>query len=184
MLQVGTAENIQEETGSVDLITACESFHWFNKDLFYKEVKRLLKYNGVLALFGYGMRRLRFADAKVDDLYQEMNNHITDSNFFNQDIQSITHNFFEDIDLPLNCVTKSEKFTSESMISGRDLLSLFMTTSTYQQMKANNVDEVNKLMMTFEERLIEYCGPNVMDNKEIKMLVDYFALMGRNCDQP
>jgi len=35
---------------SVDVITAAQSFHWFNKDKTIPEFKRILKPNGVLAL--------------------------------------------------------------------------------------------------------------------------------------
>ena len=39
---------------SVDLITIAQALHWLNLDLFYAEVKRVLKPNGVCAAYGYG----------------------------------------------------------------------------------------------------------------------------------
>lgn len=41
-------------TGSVDLVTVAQALHWFELDLFYAEVKRVLVPNGVLAVWTYG----------------------------------------------------------------------------------------------------------------------------------
>lgn len=38
-----------------DLITVAQAAHWFDHARFNQEVKRLLKPNGVIALFGYGL---------------------------------------------------------------------------------------------------------------------------------
>ena len=43
---------------SVDLITVAQAIHWFNLDLFYPEVERVLKPSGVLAVYGYGIVEL------------------------------------------------------------------------------------------------------------------------------
>jgi len=40
--------------GSVDLVTVATAVHWFDFDLFYAEVKRLLKSEGLLAIWAYG----------------------------------------------------------------------------------------------------------------------------------
>ncbi|MCF7484335.1 class I SAM-dependent methyltransferase [Vibrio sp. J1-1] len=45
-----TAESTCLKEGSIDLITAAQSFHWFNKDKTIPEFKRILKPNGALAL--------------------------------------------------------------------------------------------------------------------------------------
>lgn len=45
-----TAESTCLKDSSVDVITAEQSFHWFNKDKTIPEFKRILKPNGVLAL--------------------------------------------------------------------------------------------------------------------------------------
>lgn len=44
--------NIQAE--SVDLITVATAIHWFNFDKFYSESKRILKKEGVIAVWSYG----------------------------------------------------------------------------------------------------------------------------------
>lgn len=54
--QVGPAENLPFlKDGCVDLITVAQAMHWFNHEQFYKEVDRVLKPEGVVALYGYGL---------------------------------------------------------------------------------------------------------------------------------
>ena len=42
------------DANSVDLVTCAQAIHWFDRDAFFKEVKRVLKINGTLAVIGYG----------------------------------------------------------------------------------------------------------------------------------
>lgn len=46
----GSAENTGLKSVSVDCVTAAQSFHWFDKDLFAKECKRILKPCGAVVL--------------------------------------------------------------------------------------------------------------------------------------
>lgn len=39
---------------SVDLVTAATAVHWFKIDLFFEECRRILKNNGVVAIWAYG----------------------------------------------------------------------------------------------------------------------------------
>jgi ubiquinone/menaquinone biosynthesis C-methylase UbiE len=52
---IGGAEKIDFPDQYFDMICAAQAAHWFNHELFYKEVERILKPNGVLALIGYGV---------------------------------------------------------------------------------------------------------------------------------
>ena len=45
-----SAENTTLSENSVDIIFAVQSFHWFNKEELKKEVKRVLKQNGLFAI--------------------------------------------------------------------------------------------------------------------------------------
>ena len=49
----GPSEVLNYEEGTVDLITVCQAVHWFDIPKFYKEVDRVLKPSGVLAVIGY-----------------------------------------------------------------------------------------------------------------------------------
>ena len=46
----GLAEEMPVPTGSVALVCAATAAHWFNRDLFYKESKRVLKTGGAIVI--------------------------------------------------------------------------------------------------------------------------------------
>jgi ubiquinone/menaquinone biosynthesis C-methylase UbiE len=52
---VEPAEHISLADCTVDLITVAVAIHWFNLDEFYREVKRVLKPNGILAAWTYNL---------------------------------------------------------------------------------------------------------------------------------
>ena len=62
--RVGSAEDVSfQDKSSVDLITCAQGTHWLDRSLFFKEAERILKPNGVLALYGYGNVKLDRQDA-------------------------------------------------------------------------------------------------------------------------
>lgn len=50
---VADAERVALESESADLVTVALAVHWFDFDNFYAEVRRVLKPNGVLAVWAY-----------------------------------------------------------------------------------------------------------------------------------
>lgn len=53
-----TAEACPLRSGSVALVTVAQALHWFDFDLFYAEVKRVLAPGGVIAVWSYGLLRV------------------------------------------------------------------------------------------------------------------------------
>lgn len=53
--RVAMAENSGLSSGSVDLITVAQAVHWFDFDKFYTEVSRVLKSDGIIAIWCYGL---------------------------------------------------------------------------------------------------------------------------------
>lgn len=52
-----------------DLITVAQAIHWFDFDLFYKEVQRTLKRKGILAVMGYGLLRTEYSVSRIIDRF-------------------------------------------------------------------------------------------------------------------
>lgn len=67
--RVAPAEKSGLDSGSVDLITVATAIHWFNLDLFYEEVKRVLKPGGVLAVWNYAQANVNEEVDKLLDKY-------------------------------------------------------------------------------------------------------------------
>lgn len=50
-----SAEKTSFDNQTFDLITVAQAIHWFDFDLFYKEIYRILKPDGIFAVLGYGL---------------------------------------------------------------------------------------------------------------------------------
>ena len=69
---VEPAEHVSLEDASVDLVTVAVAIHWFNFDEFYREVKRVLRPEGVLAAWTYSFAEISpEIDALVRQYYYE-----------------------------------------------------------------------------------------------------------------
>jgi SAM-dependent methyltransferase len=55
---VGKVEQLQLPGDSVDLVTIAQALHWFDLASFYPEMKRVLKPDGVIAAWTYGMNHI------------------------------------------------------------------------------------------------------------------------------
>lgn len=67
--RVAPAEQSGLPDNSVGLITVAQALHWFDFEQFYAEAKRVLKSNGVLAAWAYGINEVE-GDAAVNQIVQ------------------------------------------------------------------------------------------------------------------
>ena len=72
---IAAAEQIPLEDSAVDLITAAQAAHWFDRPAFYAEARRLAAPNAVIALISYGIMQIddgalnkRFASFYRDEI--------------------------------------------------------------------------------------------------------------------
>jgi SAM-dependent methyltransferase len=71
--RVAAAEQSGLSDNSVDLITVAQAFHWFDQDAFITEVRRVLRPQGVLAIWCYELCTVNEScDAIVDTLYRDI----------------------------------------------------------------------------------------------------------------
>jgi ubiquinone/menaquinone biosynthesis C-methylase UbiE len=72
--RVAAAEDSGLPDGSIDLVTVAQAYHWFDFDRFEAEAKRVLKPDGRIAVWGYGLFYAKddsFNQA-VDRIYREV----------------------------------------------------------------------------------------------------------------
>lgn len=55
------------DADSFDVVTASQCVHWFALDKFYSETHRVLRKNGLLAMFGYCIPVPGVGEPKVDE---------------------------------------------------------------------------------------------------------------------
>jgi len=71
--KVEAAEKTSFTDKSFDLITVAQAIHWFDFDVFYKEVKRIVKPGGILAIIGYALLNI---DEQTDKIIRRFHDEI------------------------------------------------------------------------------------------------------------
>lgn len=71
--QLASAECTQIADHSIDLVTVAQALHWFDIEAFYREVRRVLKDQGVIAIWSYNLLHVSSAiDQVVNYLYADI----------------------------------------------------------------------------------------------------------------
>lgn len=71
--RVMPAEYPELDDASVDLVTVAQAIHWFDIEKFFSGVERVLKVNGLLAVWSYGLHKISpECDAITEKLYSEI----------------------------------------------------------------------------------------------------------------
>ena len=71
--RIAPAENSGLSSHSLDLIAVAQALHWFDLDAFYMEAKRVLKPEGALAVWCYGLLEIApEIDAVINRFYREI----------------------------------------------------------------------------------------------------------------
>jgi len=61
------------EDNSVDLITVAQAIHWFDFDKFYTQVRKVLKPDGIIAVWAYGIPTI---NTEVDNIIRDFHDHV------------------------------------------------------------------------------------------------------------
>jgi SAM-dependent methyltransferase len=135
--RVSTAEETTIEPASIDLVTVAQALHWLDLDRFYREVQRVLRPSGVLAVWCYNLLKISpEADKALLTFYRDTvgeywppERHIVEDSY-----RSLVFPFAE-----LN----PPQFHMEAMWSLPDLLGYVRTWSATQRfITARGVDPV------------------------------------------
>ncbi len=130
--KVEKAESSSLPNNSVDLITVAQALHWFNFDKFYSEVKRVLKPEGIIAAWTYGLPQisseidklvLHFHDNIVGDFWQKENQYVSDK--------------YQTIPFPFKEI-KTPSFQFQKEITIDDLNGLLLSWSATQRYQDQN----------------------------------------------
>ncbi len=125
-----SAEKVSLADKSTDLVTVAAAVHWFNFDKFYAEVKRVLKPDGIIAVWGYHLFTI---SPEIDKLlikyYKKILNDYLPEQFHYID----TH--YTDLPFPFKEINppKLEMITEWNLDQVAGFLSSWSGTKIYQQ---------------------------------------------------
>lgn len=140
------AEHTSIESDSVDLTTVANALHWFDFTNFYKEANRVLKNEGVIAAWAYG---LPLISPEVDKIIKHSQDHILGA-YWPPEVRFVAKKYttipfpFQQIDSP--------EFYCEKAMNLNDVIGYLNTWSATQrfidQNKFNPTEDLrNELVM-------------------------------------
>lgn len=103
---ISSAEQTSFENESFDLVTVAVAIHWFDQQKFFQEVNRVLKPNGILAIWSYGLFEIEPEIDKI--IFEELLKPI--DRFWAEGNRQVM-NGYKDVVLPFDEIQNTPKFT-------------------------------------------------------------------------
>lgn len=125
---ISPAEQTSFENESFDLITVATAVHWFDQQKFHQEVNRILKPNGVLAVWTYGMFEIEHDIDKI--IFEELLNPI--DRFWAEGNRQVM-NGYKDLVLPFDEIQNTSKFKIQIEWNLNQLLAYLGTWSAVKR---------------------------------------------------
>ena len=151
----GTADNFFLPEHSCDLITVAQALHWFDQKLFFKEVNKVLKPHGRLAVFGYGMCSIDDPDldTKLKKYYIDTlgsSKEPGDPGCYWQISRPLVDSGLAEVDFPFKNIKRTWETTTE-LTTLSDFIGYLSSFSAYENFTKNQQDPLPDLKSSLEE---------------------------------
>lgn len=133
--RVATAERTDLASNSIDLLTVAQALHWFDFEKFYAEARRVLKPQGVLAVWCYTLLE---GEPRVDALLNEFYFDIVGPYWPPE--RKLLENNYADIPFPLRQIA-APRFYMKKEWNLEDLLGYLGTWSAVQRFMAQHGED-------------------------------------------
>ncbi|XP_006812666.1 putative methyltransferase DDB_G0268948 [Saccoglossus kowalevskii] len=177
--KTGSDSNIPATDHSVDLVTSAQSFHWFNHEHFYKEVDRVLKPKGCLAVYGYGTAQFHknTNGKQLQSVFDE---------FYSKELEGFwskrrrhIENHFKQFKLPYTDFERDDTLSIEIDYSVADFMGYLSSWTAYHKYLKVNPHKQH-ILVEVEEKLMGATGADTLpEMTTIKVSFPVFLLLGR-----
>ncbi len=165
---VTAAEMPAFKSHSFDLVMVAQALHWFNLDVFYAEVRRLLKPQGILAFWGYGFFNI---DLHLDGLLDEYLLKIIEPYWSKEN--RILQSGYRRVPFPFEEITPTPSF---ELSLQWDLPRMLGYLSTWSALKRHQAETKTDLLSDLHNRLLPF-----WQEDEIKTLtMPLYLRVGKN----
>lgn len=143
--QLARAEQTAIADNSIDLITVAQALHWFDIDGFFLEAKRVLKDQGIIAVWSYNLLSISpDIDQVIYRLYAEILHDYWPAE------RKMIENGYSEIAFPFSPVA-SPQFAMQALWNLHDLTGYLQTWSAVQHyIAANGVNPVHHILPALE----------------------------------
>ncbi|XP_042298818.1 putative methyltransferase DDB_G0268948 [Sceloporus undulatus] len=154
---VSPAEDLPFEAGSVDLITAFASVHWFDTPRFLSEVDRVLKPSGCVVFSSYNQdMRVCYRDLteKLTQIFTENRDQLF--NYADEKVKGVLNDYQEVFDaLPYADKERLTDIVDKVPMSIADLMGYIQSLSMYQAFQKAQPEAAKALLQNTERRFLE-----------------------------
>ena len=138
--KIETAEQTSFSDNTFDLITVAQAIHWFDFALFYNEVNRTVKRNGIIAAIGYSLPRI---DTQTNEVIDNFYNNIL-GEYWDKERKYIDEDY-RTIPFPFNEIQSPTLFSNYDW-SFEQLIGYLNTWSAVQHyIERNNENPIEKI---------------------------------------
>lgn len=160
-----SAEKTSFENSQFDLIVVAQAVHWFDFELFYKEIYRILKPEGIFAVMGYG---LFYTNPDSDKILRHFYYDIVGS-YWDAERRYLDENY-ETIPFPFDEIP-AKKFFNEFTWDFETLIGYLQTWSSVQHYISKN--NQNPVDLIYDELKLSW------ENNDKKVTFPLLLRIGR-----
>lgn len=155
---VEKAEHPNLKDNSVDLITVAQAVHWFDFDQFYAQVNRVLKPNGIIAVWAYGIPGV---NDQLNPIIKNFHDNVIGEFWLPEN--RLIEKDYSTIAFPFEIIDTPTTFYIQKDLNLRELLGHFRSWSATQKyMDTYGRNPIEQL----EQNITEY-WQNKEDKKEV-----------------
>ncbi|XP_065269857.1 putative methyltransferase DDB_G0268948 [Emys orbicularis] len=154
------AEELPFEDGSVDLITAFTAAHWFDMPRFMKEVDRVLKPHGFVALITYTTDfSMHYKDCseRLTEIFTETQDLLL--KYGDEKLNLVIAGYKEVFEsVPFPDTKRVTQILDKISMSVSEVIGLFQSFSMYQAFLRSDPEAAKSLLQKTEQRFLETMG--------------------------
>ncbi|XP_074602954.1 uncharacterized protein LOC141856520 [Brevipalpus obovatus] len=181
--KIAPADSIPVPDESVDLITASECVHWFDLEPFYVEVDRVLKPNGVLAVFGYHpipakcrvAGRSSLVGHKLEEIMDQTIMKLYDSHDWNRAPIDLLLCRYETLPLPYTHSKRMDNIYRTYSYAAQNCVEYISSLSAFERLNKEDPQAAKVFITDFEEKLKDILMGDDLSLK-IDVTFEFFVL--------
>uniref|UniRef100_T1J608 SRCR domain-containing protein n=1 Tax=Strigamia maritima TaxID=126957 RepID=T1J608_STRMM len=153
--KTGSCYSIPLPDASTELVTAAQAAHWFNLPSFYKEVDRVLRPGGVVALYCYDYPKPH--GQENSEKLRDYMNYVYNEGLcgFWHENKKLAEEMYKGIELPYEEQIRDKSGTWDTVWNLRESIGCVESWSGYHELKKQNAEKAKQLLQDFQDKIIK-----------------------------